>query len=66
MLGTEWTAPKEGDNLRTILLAFDLPHHLKPGDENRPTSLRLTGEPITDYDRQRLTCATVRELGIVD
>jgi len=52
MLGTDWTAPGEGDDLATILQA--LGGCVKVGDETRRTNIRLTGEPIQEYDRQRI------------
>ena len=66
MLGTNWTAPHQGDDLRTLLVAFGLTHLIESGDEDRKTNIRLTGNPITEYDRRRLRCATLKELSIID
>jgi hypothetical protein len=51
-LGTDWTAPLEGDDLATILRAMDKP--VLPGDETRKTNLRLTSAPLQPYDYDRM------------
>ena len=51
IMGTEWTAVGKGDSLAKIKLAFG--EQIEPGDENRMTTLKLVGEKMTPYDRQR-------------
>ena len=70
MLGTTWTAPNEGSTPNELARAFepnglglltrrfrDQVYASQPGDR---TNLKLTGEPIVEYDWQRLDSACFR------
>ena len=52
MLGTDWTADGQGDRLDVLLIALGEP--VKDGDDQQWTNLRLTGNPVTHYDRNRI------------
>jgi len=59
MLGTAWTASGEGATVAELYIADD-PDCIVGGDlfeANRRTNLRLTGQPIQDYDRRRMEAA---------
>ena len=57
MSGTDWTADGQGDSLAVILRFVG--GKIEPGDENRTTNLKLTGEPCCPYDVRRVAFATV-------
>jgi len=60
-LGTDWTPPGEGGDLKSILEAFGKP--IEAGDETRSTNIRLTGQPLIPYDGDRLKFIDVGKLG---
>ena len=57
MLGTDWTKTGEGERLDKLLVALGEP--VRPGDETRKTNLKLTGFPVTEYDRERIRHVTL-------
>lgn len=60
-VATDWTEDGAGATLAALLTAAG--RDVLPGDEMRATNLRLTGEPWTEYDFERLRFATVGYIG---
>ena len=67
-LGTKWVAPGEGDSMADLrTAAAEVFGYLKDCDKfnhnpGRLTNLALTGEPMTQYDIERMIHCDVRQV----
>jgi hypothetical protein len=58
MTGTKWVAPGTGHTWQTLRAAWPHEPCNVPADQlNESTNLKLTGLPLTEYDRRRYVMA---------